>query len=481
MSAGLLRSTQAFGQSSLAVAKQAAAHSLSRSQPCLIRHAHSELLLTLAPASKHWTTIFIIASNDQPASDRDLITSTLHFSSIAKVASHKFMAPSSSCYPFLPFDDADPWPTPFSSFFEVSIDDKSETDSLYSLLSDCNQAPVDTQWLDSNDFFSRYAAAQLNVDPVALRTIRQAFDRLDPRCQQLFELGPDLFAAAIPSPTLPPFTRTNTLLLLATTPRISSVEDEQCAFNSPAVVDCCWALVDPGSDSPKDLDQLAATLSQLHPDSDALPPPLAVVTHHHLDHLAGLPELKKHFPRLRLGGHPDILPLLDPSIRALVEFVPLVDGSSIRVLSSSSPSRVWQVVHSPGHTKTHIAIWHSPSRTLLAGDHIVGRGSAVLDSCSGGDMSDYLATCRLFIDLQPRCIIPAHGNPSYEPRALLEQYISHRIEREAQILACCKAIGSENPGDIVRTVYANVPEQLWPAAEKNISLHLKKLRIDGKL
>lgn len=103
-----------------------------------------------------------------------------------------------------------------------------------------------------------------------------------------------------------------------------------------------------------------------------------------------------------------------------------------------------------------MALWEKTGRVLLAGDHIVGVGSAVLDAecvlpvrcficmrcltraltstSSGGDMRTYLETTRRFLDLQPALAVPAHGPLSYDPVPLLQSYIAHRQAREDQIL-----------------------------------------------
>jgi ribonuclease/clavin/mitogillin len=97
--------------------------------------------------------------------------------------------------------------------------------------------------------------------------------------------------------------------------------------------------------------------------------------------------------------------------------------------------------------------------------------------CVLKDMSKYLETCRKIIALNPRAIIPAHGPLCYESIALMNHYISHRMEREKSILECVDR-GLKTPQEIVAVVYASTPRNLWPAAMSNISLHLKKIQQD---
>jgi glyoxylase-like metal-dependent hydrolase (beta-lactamase superfamily II) len=65
---------------------------------------------------------------------------------------------------------------------------------------------------------------------------------------------------------------------------------------------------------------------------------------------------------------------------------------------------------------------------LIAGDHVVGFGSAVLDPVCG-DMSDYISSCNKLIQLNANIIFPAHGPPNYDPNGLLRNYIAHRTKR----------------------------------------------------
>jgi len=39
-----------------------------------------------------------------------------------------------------------------------------------------------------------------------------------------------------------------------------------------------------------------------------------------------------------------------------------------------------EVIEATGHTEGHMALWERNGRVLIAGDHIVGVGSAVLDA-----------------------------------------------------------------------------------------------------
>lgn len=127
---------------------------------------------------------------------------------------------------------------------------------------------------------------------------------------------------------------------------------------------------------------------------------------------------------------------------------------------------------------------------MIAGDHIVGIGSAVLDF-QNGDMSKYFKSTKELISLSPRLALPAHGPPSYSPVALLEMYLKHRTERENAILKGSLTTsfinqvayneGHESLDAIVSIVYKDVNQELWGAAKSNIALHLRKLMDEGRI
>ncbi len=56
----------------------------------------------------------------------------------------------------------------------------------------------------------------------------------------------------------------------------------------------------------------------------------------------------------------------------------------------------------------------------------------------------------------------------------LDYYLGHRAERLDQVREAVAA-GAVEPMDVVRTVYADVDERLWPAAELSVRAQLDYL------
>jgi len=71
-----------------------------------------------------------------------------------------------------------------------------------------------------------------------------------------------------------------------------------------------------------------------------------------------------------------------------------------------------------------------------------------------------------------------HGPAMANPHAKLDEYITHRLEREANIL---RAIGegATTPKEIVARVYTDVSPKAHAMAERAVLAHLEKLEADG--
>jgi hydroxyacylglutathione hydrolase len=88
-----------------------------------------------------------------------------------------------------------------------------------------------------------------------------------------------------------------------------------------------------------------------------------LLTHHHADHIQGVPGLKAMFPDARISGparEADRIGRLDQ---------PLNDGD--RVTIGMHTARVLAV---PGHTRGHIAYWFADDGLLFAGDTLFAMG-----------------------------------------------------------------------------------------------------------
>jgi glyoxylase-like metal-dependent hydrolase (beta-lactamase superfamily II) len=194
-----------------------------------------------------------------------------------------------------------------------------------------------------------------------------------------------------------------------------------------------------------------------------------VLTHGHPDHLGGARQLLAHFGALRVSKLP--WPGNDESYGAPLE--PLAHGSVV-----ACEGATLRAVHAPGHAPDHLCFWLEEEGALFSGDNVLGVGTTVLPA-RGGCLRDYLASLERLLALRPGAIYPAHGPRIADGAGKLREYLAHRGEREAQILAVLRE-GPARISEIVKRVYAAYPEALHAAAAQSVGAHLLKLQEDGR-
>ncbi len=180
------------------------------------------------------------------------------------------------------------------------------------------------------------------------------------------------------------------------------------------------------------------------------------LTHRHSDHTEAVEALLGERPApLAAGSGPaDVL---------------LQDGVSFGPL---------QALSTPGHAEDHFAL--IASGACFTGDAVLGEGSVFVSPYPGA-MSGYmdgLARLRARDDFDVIC--PGHGPPVWDPAAKLDQYISHRTEREQRLLAALEQ-GLRSTDELLDAAWADVPAALRPAAAVTLAAHLDKLEQDGLL
>lgn len=198
-------------------------------------------------------------------------------------------------------------------------------------------------------------------------------------------------------------------------------------------------------------------------DSVAGRPVVGVLaTHHHSDHAPGSRELADVLgvPYLAHSGK------LDPDIS-------LQDGTPIDGLDSEAVA-----LHTPGHASDHICLYFAESGLMFSGDHVMG-GSTVVISPPDGDMAAYIKSIARLRDVRIETIMPGHGQPIYEPAALLDWYITHRQDRENQVLGLLGKEGVAIPA-MVAEMYSDIPEAAHRVAAMSVWAHLIKLETEGR-
>ncbi|RMG30124.1 MAG: MBL fold metallo-hydrolase [Methanobacteriota archaeon] len=200
---------------------------------------------------------------------------------------------------------------------------------------------------------------------------------------------------------------------------------------------------------------------------------IVFLTHHHKDHIAGLDLVAEMFPDATVIGSRFTLERVTTDLKKTAVDELMLD------LVEEGEGWVLHILPAPGHTKGHLVIYDMRNDLLVAGDHVVGIGTALLDPTSGS-MSDYLRTTDKLIELNPRLILPAHGPVIFEPQKRLQYYKRHRLEREEQVINSLRA-GNSTVKEIVADIYREVDQNLWRYAGFNVFLHLQKLKEEGRV
>jgi glyoxylase-like metal-dependent hydrolase (beta-lactamase superfamily II) len=218
------------------------------------------------------------------------------------------------------------------------------------------------------------------------------------------------------------------------------------------------AVIDPGPSDAGHLDAIAGC------GGDRIR--WILLTHTHVDHSPGAIGLKE-----RTGA--DILTF--ESRDGITADGQLGDGDVIEATEYHL-----NVLHTPGHASNHLCFLLPEERTLFTGDHIM-QGSTVVIAPPDGDMRAYLESLERLTQIRPRLrtIAPGHGHLIEDPLAVIDGYISHRLEREKQVLAALRAAGTSTVADLVETIYTDVPAELHPVAAFSVWAHLLKLADDG--
>ena len=241
------------------------------------------------------------------------------------------------------------------------------------------------------------------------------------------------------------------------------------------------AVVDPGPILDEHRDALAAAIEGERVRA-------ILVTHCHSDHspLASWLRELSGAPTIAFGPHgvAESDPEVDDEIEdgvTLEETTDLDFDPDVRVadgeVAAMGVGWTMRAVHTPGHTSNHMSYALDEEQALFTGDHIMGWSTTVV-SPPDGDMRAYIDSLRKVMDRNDASLWPTHGAPVTTPKPFLEAFLAHRLEREAQVLAAVRSGQSDIEG-MVKSMYADVREELHKAAARSVLSNLIKLVDDG--
>jgi glyoxylase-like metal-dependent hydrolase (beta-lactamase superfamily II) len=209
-------------------------------------------------------------------------------------------------------------------------------------------------------------------------------------------------------------------------------------------------VIDPGPEDPGHLDAVEEAAGPGGIEG-------IVLTHSHADHAEGAPALAAR-------GFGEI-EVLRPR-----------DGEGIGPFVA---------IGTPGHSPDHVSLLFGG--VLFSGDTVLGTGSVFVGG-GEGSMTAYLDSLRRLLeldrDLDLEAICPGHGPVVWEPRAKLEEYLAHRLERERMVLDALGA-GVSTRDELLDRAWSDVDLDAVPylrmAAGLTLDAHLDKLDAEGRL
>lgn len=201
--------------------------------------------------------------------------------------------------------------------------------------------------------------------------------------------------------------------------------------------DPCW-VIDPGPEDPSHTERVLEEAGSRGGIGGVL------LTHSHGDHTGGVAGLG-------------------------IEPVRPADGERIGGLTARA---------TPGHAEDHF-VFLTAEGVCFSGDLVLGSGSSFVPP-DGGSLAAYMASLALVRELAPSLICPGHGPWVTDPDSKLGEYIEHREARERGLLEAIGE-GERSRTALLALVWADVPEELRPAAALVMEAHVEKLTAEGRI
>ncbi|KAI1136341.1 Metallo-hydrolase/oxidoreductase [Hypoxylon sp. FL0543] len=217
-------------------------------------------------------------------------------------------------------------------------------------------------------------------------------------------------------------------------------------------------LIDTGEGKPSWIAALKRTLEEEKATVQS-----ALITHWHHDHTGGIRQLLEHSPQTLIYKSSPSEGQSNISEGQKFE----VEGATLTAF------------HTPGHTTDHMVFVLQEEDALFTGDNVLGQGTAVFE-----DLGTYLKSLAKMEKLVSGRGYPGHGPVLPQTNATIAEYISHRHQREQQVLqtlASAKGRDLWSPMELVKVIYRDVPESLHIPAAAGVAQILRKLRAEDRV
>lgn len=323
------------------------------------------------------------------------------------------------------------------------------------------------EWITARDAYAKWERSEILAVPPILHGLKTLAGGITSNLAERFlalpnahgepvrriEFRPNYVCFPVRTPTKPPATHTNCYLV----------------YTLREIL-----VIDPGSPYEDEQAALAEGLDRLIAEGRSVRE--IVLTHLHPDHVGGVNALKTHLQgRARVAAQRHTA----EALKADIEVDRLIADQEVIELSGE-PRITLRTLHLPGHARGHLCFHEERTGTLISGDNIVGLGSVLIDPPEG-NMRQYFASLERMRALPGLSVIfGGHGPAIANPYAKIDEYIKHRLDREAKILRVVRE-GAATLQEIVARVYTDVSPKAHAMAERAVLAHVEKLQEDGLL
>jgi glyoxylase-like metal-dependent hydrolase (beta-lactamase superfamily II) len=198
-----------------------------------------------------------------------------------------------------------------------------------------------------------------------------------------------------------------------------------------------------------------------------------LVTHTHKDHSPAALPISKILNVPMYGRLVDGDSLWEDE--TFIPDIVMSDGDTIETSEYSI-----EAIHTPGHASNHLCFLIPEINCLLTGDHIMD-GSTVVIAPPDGDMTKYISSLEKLFNYKIDTFAPGHGSYMIEPEKTIQAIIRHRLTREGKVFRRLEEAGSSDLDQLVKLVYDDVSEMLYPIAKFSLQAHLIKLIEEKKV
>jgi ribonuclease/clavin/mitogillin len=321
----------------------------------------------------------------------------------------------------------------------------------FSSLRWCSPSEIRTRWQQGDELLLppiRHVVFALTDGTTWEDTVTRLVDVRPPDEPEAREIAYGISVQPLRTPTLPPATTTNTVL----------------------VGHGDFLIIDPATPYADERARFDALLDLL--ESRGRRPLAIVLTHHHIDHVGDVVRLSTT-RGLPVWAHEETASRVPfPIARTIADDDMLViDGP---------PTKRMRALFTPGHAAGHLAFLDEETGVLIAGDMVASEGSILIDP-SEGHMGTYLASLRRLLTVGVKRVLPAHGPMLYEGAARLAEHLAHRLQRQEQVWA---TLPRDMPGltarEIAERIYGGaVPDAVLPLAARSVEAALALLVEEG--